>query len=161
MNRTLFKPAARRRAVASAVIVAVGMIFSADDFFHQDRNAADRATMREMNQLCRSTLAPFNRNSPVGTLSKHTMDNIELARRSCCAGTSRAKGFDELSLYHVFGKASRAGVCDVVESTERCLQYLHQRVSSRQQMLPADFETKINERFKKMKIGASIEGERP
>ena len=134
-----------------AVVVGVGLIFSAPDYFAKERNAADQATMKEINQLCRSTLTPFVRNSPVNTLSKQTMDNIELARGSYCS-SSRAKGFDAMSLYNLFGSVSRAGVCRVTKASERCFQYLHQRVATRQQLLPPDFETRINELFKKMKV---------
>jgi hypothetical protein len=40
---------------------------------------------------------------------------------------------------------SAASVCKVVGAASGCLQYLHQRESTRQQLLPPNFDTKINE----------------
>jgi hypothetical protein len=140
--------------VIGAVVVVAGLVVSAEDYVQQERTAADQETMKEMNQLCKSTITPFDRNSPVGSLSKQTMDNIELAGRNYCSGTARARAFDSLSLYNIFGGASRARVCPLVESTKRCLQFLHQRVRTRQQPLPPDFETRFNALFQEMKIPA-------
>jgi hypothetical protein len=142
--------AVRQVAVMGAFVAVAGLVFSTPDYFAKESNAANQDTLNEINQLCRSTLTSFVRNSPVNSLSKQTMDNIELARDSYCS-SGRAKSFDAMSLYNLFGSVSRAGVCRVTEASERCLQYLHQRVASRQQLLPADFETKINELFKRLR----------
>src|SRR5688572_29413106 len=84
--------------VGAAIVVVAAAVFSSFDFFQKERNVADQATMKELSQLCRSTLAPFNPNSPVNTLSKKTMDNVDAANRVYCASTSRARSFDSLSL---------------------------------------------------------------
>ena len=136
-----------------AFVVGVWMIFSAEDYFMQERNAADYATLGEMYRLCRSTLAPFDPSSPEDSLSKQTLDDIALASRSYCS-RSRASVADALSVYHLFGGPSRAGVCKVTEATASCLRYLQQRLSGRQQRLPADFESRANDLFKKIKINA-------
>jgi hypothetical protein len=138
--------AASRLALA---VFAVMLSCSGCDFVHRERIAADLATMTAIRQLCSSMLTPFERGSPADTLSQQTMDNAGLATGAYCS-TGRARGLDELSLYYWLGEPSRAGVCAVARSTERCLQYLNQRVAGRQQRLPADAEARINELFAKM-----------
>jgi hypothetical protein len=73
-----------------------------------------------------------------------------------CRQNSGASMGDTFSLYHLAGKAGFASMCKISTATETCLNTLKFNVEKGRKLDP-DFETEINDLFKKLEVTRNIQ----